>query len=165
MAGTGKGVLRHCGIVTLKCGLVASRADKELGQQWLLACCLSAPCPQPKPLLALKVFCGIHPGIISQEMLMCLTHWGRDKMAAIFQTAFSWMKMYEFRLRFHCRMFPRVQLTIFMHWFRKWLGAGQATSHYLNQWWLVSWRIYTSLGLNELNRIIYLKMTHLNFSS
>ena len=24
----------------------------------------------------------------------------------------------------------------------------QATSHYLNQWWLVYWRIYASLGLN-----------------
>ena len=68
----------------------------------------------------------------------CLTHWGRDKMAAIFQTifsnAFSWMKMYKFRLRFHWSLFPRVQLTIFQHWFRWWLGAGQATSHYLNQW-------------------------------
>ena len=31
------------------------------------------------------------------------------------------------------------------------LGAIQAASHYLNQWWLVYWRIYTSLGLNELN--------------
>ena len=34
-----------------------------------------------------------------------LTHWGRDKMAANFLTtvsnAFSWMKIYEFRLRFH----------------------------------------------------------------
>ena len=34
-----------------------------------------------------------------------LTHWGRDKMATISQTtvsnAFSWMKMYQFRLRFH----------------------------------------------------------------
>ena len=27
----------------------------------------------------------------------------------------------------------------------------QATIHYLNQWWLVYWRIYTSLGLIELN--------------
>ena len=27
----------------------------------------------------------------------------------------------------------------------------QATSHYLNQWWSVYWRIYASLGLNELN--------------
>ena len=26
----------------------------------------------------------------------------------------------------------------------------QATSHYLNHWWLVYWRIFTSLGLNEL---------------
>ena len=39
-----------------------------------------------------------------------LTHWGRDKMAAISQTAFSnvfsLMKMYEFRLRFHWSLFP-----------------------------------------------------------
>ena len=51
-----------------------------------------------------------------------LTHWGRDKMAAISQTifsnAFSWMKMDEFRLRFHWSLFLRVQLTIFQHWFR-----------------------------------------------
>ena len=47
-------------------------------------------------------------------------------------------------------MFLRVQLTIFQHWFRLWLGAVQATSHYLSQWWLVYWRIYASLGLNNL---------------
>ena len=50
------------------------------------------------------------------------THWGRDKMATIFQmtfsNAFSWMKMYEFWLRFHWILFPRVQLTIFQHWLR-----------------------------------------------
>ena len=44
-----------------------------------------------------------------------LTHWGRDKMAAISKTtfshAFSWMKMYEFRLRFHWSLFLMVQLT------------------------------------------------------
>ena len=83
-----------------------------------------------------------------------LTHWGWDKMDAISQTtssnAFSWMKMHEFRLRFHWNLFLRFELTIFQHWFRYWLGAGQATSHYLNQWWLVYWRIYASLGLNEL---------------
>ena len=46
-----------------------------------------------------------------------LTHWGRDKIAAIFQTtfsnAFSWMKMFKFRLRFHWSLCPRVQSTIF----------------------------------------------------
>ena len=51
-----------------------------------------------------------------------LTHWGRDKMAAIFQTTFSngfsWIKMYEFRLTFHWSLFLRVQLPIFQHWFR-----------------------------------------------
>ena len=51
-----------------------------------------------------------------------LTHWGRDKMAAVLQTtlsnAFSWMKTLEFRLRFHRCLFLRVQLTIIQHWFR-----------------------------------------------
>ena len=44
-----------------------------------------------------------------------LTHQGLD-MAAIsqttFSTAFSWMKIYKFRLRFHWSLFQRVQLTI-----------------------------------------------------
>ena len=90
-------------------------------------------------------------GLIEKPLL---TYCGRDKMAAVSQTAlsnaFSWMKMLEFRLKFHWSVFPKFQLTIFQHWFRYWLGAGQATSHYLNQWWLIYWRIYASLGLNEL---------------
>ena len=51
-----------------------------------------------------------------------LTHWGRDKMDAISQTAFSnafsWMKMFEYRLKFHWNLFLRVQLTTSQHWFR-----------------------------------------------
>ena len=85
------------------------------------------------------------------------THWGRDKMAAIFQrtfsNAFSSTKMHEFQLRFHWSLFMKVQLTIFQHWFREWLGATQVTSHCLNQWWLLYWCIYASLGLNELTML------------
>ena len=83
---------------------------------------------------------------------MYLTLWGRDKWTPFttFSNGFSRMKMFEFRLKFHWRLFLRFQLTIFQHWFRYWLDAVQATSHYLNQWWLVYWRIYASLGLNEL---------------
>ena len=50
------------------------------------------------------------------------THWGLDKMDAISQTtfssAFSWMKIFWFWLKFHWSLFLRVQLTIFQHWFR-----------------------------------------------
>ena len=46
-------------------------------------------------------------------------------------------------------LFPGVKFAIFQHWFRQWLGADQATCHYLNQRWLVYWRIYASFGLNE----------------
>ena len=57
-----------------------------------------------------------------------------------FSNAFSWMKVFEFRLEFHWSLFPRVELTIFQ----------QCSSHYLNQCWLLYRRIYASLGLNEL---------------
>ena len=52
---------------------------------------------------------------------LLLTHWGRDEMVAILPTTFSnalyWMKMNEFRLRFHWSLFPRIQLTIFQNCF------------------------------------------------
>ena len=68
-----------------------------------------------------------------------LTHLSLDKMNAISQTtysnAFIWMKKHEYRVKFHRRLFLRVQLIILRHWFRWWLGANQAISHYLNQWW------------------------------
>ena len=51
-----------------------------------------------------------------------LTHWGRDKMAAISQTsfsnAFSWMKSFEFQILFDWNMLLWVRLTISHHWFR-----------------------------------------------
>ena len=45
-----------------------------------------------------------------------------------------------------------------------WLGAVQAPSHYLNQWWLVYWRIYASLGLNELKQSFGLYHSRTNIS-
>ena len=53
---------------------------------------------------------------------LVLSHWGWDKMVAISQTtfsnAFSWLKMYWFQLKFHWRLSPMVQVTIFQHWVR-----------------------------------------------
>ena len=50
-------------------------------------------------------------GLSACSRLNVQTHWGWDKMAAIFQmtfsNAFSWMKMYRFRLRFHWGFIPR----------------------------------------------------------
>ena len=70
----------------------------------------------------------------------CLsTLWDIDKMAAIWpddilKCIFSnWMQ--AFGLKFHWSLFLGVQLTILQHLFRLWLGADQATSLYLNQWW------------------------------
>ena len=60
------------------------------------------------------------------------------------------MKRYEFRLSFHWSLFLIVQSTTLHDWFRNWTGAGQATSHYLNQSLSVYWFTYASLCLNEL---------------
>ena len=46
-----------------------------------------------------------------------LIHWGQDKMTA-FSSAFDWMKMYEYHLRFHWNLILSVQLTVSRHWFR-----------------------------------------------
>ena len=72
------------------------------------------------------------------KCLKQLTHWGWDKRAAIFQNtfsnAFSWMKMYEFRLRFRWSWFPGVPLTILI-W-----SQIKATSNSLNfQKWPPYW--------------------------
>ena len=99
------------------------------------------------------VMMGLLPYEMSLQII--LTHSGRYTMTASFHTtcsnASSWMKMYAFWLTCQWSLFPRVQLIIFQHWFREWLCANQATGHYLNQWWLVYWRIYASLDLAELN--------------
>ena len=80
------------------------------------------------------------------------THWSPDKMDTISQTtfpnAFSWVKMCECRLKFHWSKFvPKGQINNIPS-LNQIVVAVQATSHYLNQWWLVYWRIYASLGLN-----------------
>ena len=66
------------------------------------------------------------------------------QMVAILQTTFSntfsWMNRCGIRLKFRWSLFLRVQLIIFQYWYRKWLGAYQATGHYLNLCWLVYWR-------------------------
>ena len=61
--------------------------------------------------------------VFSDVMLILhLTQWGWDKMAAILQTTnsntFCWIKMFEFQLKFHWSLFLRVQLTISQHWLR-----------------------------------------------
>ena len=83
-----------------------------------------------------------------------LTHWGRDKTDGIWQTtvsnAISWMKIFEFWLKFHWNLFLKVQLTIF------WLGLDNGLEP--NRWQAIIWTnddqvqrsIYASLRLNEL---------------
>ena len=80
------------------------------------------------------------------------THWGRDKMTAIlhttFSNAFSWMKLFAFRLKFHWSLFPRVLWTRYQNWFRLWPNRREAII-WINAD-LCCPRIYTSLGLHEL---------------
>ena len=65
---------------------------------------------------------------------------------------FSLMKMFEFCLRFDWSLFLRLKWTVFQHWFRWWLGANQATSHNLIQWW------YSLLAHKWVTRPQWIKM-------
>ena len=64
-----------------------------------------------------------------------------------FQMHFSWMKSFVFWLKFHGKLFLRIQLTITKYWFRWWLGAEYAASHYLNQCWPKSLTHICSTGM------------------
>ena len=134
-----------------------SLVDSFQLQNWLneLWCPLMPTHYPPPPPARLKSQ-SAHVICIKFVMKPNLTHWGRHEMNNISQTTFSnvfsSMNMLEFRLKFHWSLFPRAQLIIFQHWFRQWLGAVQATSHYLKQWWLVYRRINALLDLNVLRQ-------------
>ena len=98
--------------------------------------------PQGKIRILLMAYIGWASSIVESiqmwarngnVFLLSLTHWGRDKMAAVWQTTLSntyWMKMLQFWLRFHWSLFLKVQLTIIQQWFRQLLGVvrGHVTS-------------------------------------
>ena len=88
-----------------------------------------------------------------------LTHKGRDKTATVLQTtfsyAFSWIKEYVFRIKFHWTLFLKVQLTICQHWFRlsdNGLVLNRLQAIILRNDRLLYWHIYASLGLDELSK-------------
>ena len=98
-------------------------APKQNGRQ------ISNVFPWQKLSLSLTKFQLFSPdGTIQNKSALMYVIWALTKlqatfrMAAISQTTlsnpFSSMKMFEFRLKFHWSWFPRVQLTIFHHWFR-----------------------------------------------
>ena len=117
--------LTHCGLVTPYNDM--DRNGSTLVQ--VMACCLMAPSHYLNHCLLIILGVLWHsPGnnvtrdYLSHWFLKYiakisfpgangLTHWGRDKMASNFLTtfsnAFSWMKIYKFRLRFHWSFVPK----------------------------------------------------------
>ena len=111
--------------------------DAKLSSETMLTYCWLGPCEQILVKCYIKIqqfsYEEIHlenlsakwrpfwsslnviPWTITQDVTYAamLTHWGRDKMAAISQTMFSnaisWMKMCELRLKFHWSFFLGVQ--------------------------------------------------------
>ena len=71
-------------------------------------------------------------------------HFPDDIFECIFLNENVWIPIKNSQWSFLLLKFGHFISTIFQHWFRWWLGTDQATSHYLNQWY-----IYASLGLNE----------------
>ena len=86
-----------------------------------------------------KIMKGYQHNVIKTSIE--LIHRGQDRMAAVLQLHFQ---MHFLEWKWLCcysnftEMFPVVHLSICQHWLRWWLGAAQATSHYLIQWWPIS---------------------------
>ena len=76
-------------------------------------------------------------------------HFAKDIFKCIFFNEDVWIL-----LKISVKSVPNVRINNIPALVKKRLAADQATSLYLNQWWLVYWRIYASLGLNELNKTV-----------
>ena len=153
-------VITHWGMKTYLDGFMQERCNSIANALELHLSCIIPPICQWCPArndqmillkMALKIwwdllaFIGWYNGSFGTARF---TYWGQDKMDNIshttFLNVFSSMKMFAFPLKFHWSLFLSIQLITFQHWFRQWLGAVQATSHYLNQWWLVYSCIYVT---------------------
>ena len=81
------------------------------------------------------------------------THWGGDKVVAISQTIFKCIFLNEtvlISLKILLKLLPEIRIDNILALVQMMLSADQATSHYLNQWWLIHWHIYVLLSLNGL---------------
>ena len=133
------------------------------GQFWPLGIvvpciCLCVPvCVCNCVCINLELVCTIthHPFKLGSPNLddKCITHWLRfpSFLGAIDVNLQGQIELHKSKFTpfWACpwHLFLRVQLTIFEHWFRQWLGTIQATSHYLNQCWPNSpTHIYSSRG-------------------
>ena len=128
--------------------------------------------PLFEPLLSLT----FHPQDASQCVLICIflfiyrylsnlklylnTLRPRRHFQTIFSNAFSWTKMYEFYLRFLGNFVLKVWNNNIPALVQIMALGRPATSHYLNQWLLIYWPIYASLGFNELkwNNVCHLRI-------
>ena len=85
-------------------------------------------CPMLVPWTYLRCLYSYHlTEAETKRPSFCRQHFWRHFL----EWRYVWISI-EISLNF----FPRVQSMICQHWFRSWLGAHQATNHYLNQWWL-----------------------------
>ena len=96
--------------------------------------------------------------ILSPVFLAMSTHWGRDKMVAISQTQHFQMHFRDenvgISIKISLKFVPKALINDILAIVQIMLGADQATSHYLNQWWLSYRRIYVSL--NELTFVKFI---------
>ena len=85
----------------------------------------------------------LHTSYLALDKMPTISH-------KIFSGAFSLMKGFVFRLKFHWSLFLRVDLTITQHWFRWWLGARRWHAIILTKADWIHWRKYAALGGDEL---------------
>ena len=73
-------------------------------------------------------------------------HFAYDVFKCILLNETAWMS-----LKMSLKLVTRVRINSIPALVQIMACADQATNHYLNQWWLVYWRIDASLGLGELS--------------
>ena len=133
---------------------------------WPCTCCFWLCSVQHTMLYASLRICGNRIQDMNSWPLLGmdtsqLTHWGWDKMAVISQTTFSnalsWMKKLDIWLKFHWRLFLRVELIMTQHWFSNGLALNRRQAIIWSNADPFQWCLYVALGGDELRMDIACK--------
>ena len=98
-----------------------------------------------RDVLSIAIMSFIITSINSLRPWPTRRHFADDIFKCIFENENEWISP-----RISLKFVPKVRINNIPALVQIKALRRQATSHYLNQWWLVDWRIYASLGLNEL---------------
>ena len=131
----------------------------HLSKQWVRSCKTFTSFKMPILVMCLRTNLTENTSlffkIMHEKYVLLIYHSGCYVFSVEIQLVTIHIKQKNMNLRLCHQISAACMINTTWAQHEHWLSAVQVTSHYLKQWWLVYWRVYASLGLNELNTYLH----------